>query len=145
MPHYTEDTFTLTNPSETCHGNPHPLAIEGIILFNSGMYFDSHEVLEEIWRQEGSPIRELYRGILQVAVGYYHIQRGNHRGALKMFTRCRKWLAPFSDHCRGVNLSKLRQDFGNVEEILRQLHPGQSYPFDTHPFQPIDFEPYSKE
>ena len=67
----------------------------GLELYNAREYFECHEVLENAWRAEKGPIRELYRGILQIAVGYYHIQRGNYIGARKMFKRCRRWLAPF--------------------------------------------------
>ncbi|MBE3144354.1 MAG: DUF309 domain-containing protein [Planctomycetes bacterium] len=57
--------------------------VEGLRLFNSGEYFQAHEVLEDVWREERRPIRELYRGILQVAVAYYHLNRGNLIGARK--------------------------------------------------------------
>jgi len=38
---------------------------------------------EMAWRQETGPIRELYRGILQVSVAYYHLLHKNYAGARK--------------------------------------------------------------
>ena len=56
----------------------------GVHLFNAGEFFECHEVLEELWRDEPGPIRELYQGILQVGVGFYHLGRGNYRGAVNL-------------------------------------------------------------
>jgi uncharacterized protein len=109
-------------------------AIQGLEYFNAGKYFEAHEELETAWRREKGPIRELYRGILQVAVAYYHIQRGNYTGGLKMFRRCRQRLDPFPDECCGVNLARLRQDFERVERQVLALEPGADAYFS---FQPV--------
>ncbi len=96
------------------------LAAKGIELFNKGSFFEAHEVLEEAWNEDTSPARELYRVILQVAVAYMQIERGNYRGAAKMFLRLRQWFAPLPDICRGVNVAHLRDAALKVEaELLR--------------------------
>ena len=41
-------------------------------------------MLEDLWREERGDIRELYQGILQVGVGFYHLERGNYRGAVNL-------------------------------------------------------------
>ncbi len=97
--------------------------MRGLELFNRGEYFEAHEALELAWREERGPVRELYRGILQVAVAYYHILRGNYRGAQKMFLRSRTWLAPFPDRCCGIDLASLRGDYARVEAELLRLGP----------------------
>jgi predicted metal-dependent hydrolase len=112
-----------------------PHAITGLEYFNAGRYFEAHEELETAWRAEKSPIRELYRGILQVGVAYYHIQRGNYKGALKMLRRCRQWLDPLPDECCGVNLARLRHDFGQVEAELLREQPIQPAAFEFRPVQ----------
>jgi predicted metal-dependent hydrolase len=108
-----------------CQGGLPDLALRGLELFNQGAYFEAHEELELAWRAEPGPVRELYRGILQIAVAYYHILRGNYRGAVKMFVRSRTWLAPFPDHCRGVDLARFRQDYRQVEQELLRLGPAR--------------------
>ena len=113
--------------------------ITGLELYNAGEYFECHEVLETAWRAEKGPVRELYRGILQVAVGYYHIQRGNYVGALKMFKRCRRWLAPFPDGCQGINLGGLRQDMQAVEDAIIRLGPDRIAYFDKKLFKPVEY------
>ncbi len=104
-----------------CDGVLHPKAIEGLKLFNQKKFFETHEELETAWRDETGAIRELYRGILQVAVVYLHITRGNYNGAIKVHERCIKWLNNWPDVCRGIYVEKLRNDLENVITEVRRL------------------------
>ena len=115
------------------------LAKEGIVLFNQGDYYKCHDALEEAWKQDKSPARELYRGILQVGIAYYQIQRGNYRGGMKMLLRLRQWLEPLPPVCRGVNIAKLRRNAAEVQAILTELGPEQIEAFDTAVIQPIEY------
>ncbi len=117
-----------------------PLVIRGLELFNQGKYFDAHEVLEEAWREEHGAVRELYRGILQISVAYYHLLHGNYIGAVKMFQRSHTWLDPFPDHCCGIDLARFRQDFEQVEAQLERLGPDQLRLFDRAWLKPIQYE-----
>ena len=113
-----------------------PEVIAGLKFFNAGNYFEAHEELEIAWRREKGAIRNLYRGILQVGVGYYHIQRKNYTGARKMFKRCRQWLDPFPPECCGIDLARLRRDFESIEAQLLRLNPSDHV---TFIFQPIHY------
>ncbi len=55
-----------------------------IVLFNAGDFFACHEILEALWMEEPGPIRDVYRGILQIGIGYYHAARENRRGAINV-------------------------------------------------------------
>ncbi len=130
----------IVTPEEiacACRGELHPLAVRGMELFNRGEYFEAHEELELAWRDEKGPVRELYRGILQISVAYYHILRRNYPGASKLFLRSRTWLGPFPDECRGVDLANFRRDYGRVEETLRRLGPENIQHFDRSLMRPI--------
>lgn len=50
-------------------------------LFDAGLYFEVHEVLEPHWRRAGDEEREALQGLIQVAVGYQHVANGNVAGA----------------------------------------------------------------
>lgn len=57
---------------------------DALSLLGAGEYFECHEVLEELWREEPTSLRLFYQGILQVAVGCYHLTvRHNRRGGAK--------------------------------------------------------------
>jgi predicted metal-dependent hydrolase len=122
---------------DACRDPLPPLVLRGLELFNEGEYFEAHEVLETAWRAEPRPVRELYRGILQIAVAYYHIQHGNYRGAVKLFLRSRTWLSPFPAQCCGIDLARFRQDYTRVEDTLTRLGPDELQHFDTSLFKPI--------
>lgn len=58
-------------------------------LFDAGLFFEVHEVLEPLWHDAGTgtagaapaTAREPLQGLIQIAVGYQHGANGNIRGA----------------------------------------------------------------
>ncbi len=122
---------------QDCTGVPHPKTIEGIRLFNAGRFFEAHEELEFAWREESGSIRDLYRGILQVAVTYLHITRGNFEGAVKVYGRSLKWTRDWDNVCRGIHIGKLRQDAGRVMEEVERLGKNRISEFDPAYFKSI--------
>lgn len=96
-------------------------AQSGVQLFEAGDYFAAHEALEHAWKAEAGPGRELYRGLVQIAVACLQIERGNYNGAVKMFWRARQWLAPLPAACRGVNTQALRTAAAAVLAQVQQL------------------------
>ncbi len=123
----------------TCREPLSDLAISGIKQFNERQFYPCHDDLEEAWVQDKSPGRDLYQGILQVAIAYYQIERGNFRGAMKMLLRLRQRLEPLPPICRGVNVDKLRQDVDAVQKALVGIGGNQIEDFDTSLFKPIEF------
>ncbi len=56
--------------------------------FNRGDYYRCHETLEALWIPEKGAVRELYQGVLQIAVGCYHLtRRANRVGAVRLLDR----------------------------------------------------------
>jgi predicted metal-dependent hydrolase len=117
---------------------------EGIRLFNGRKYFEAHEALEFAWREETGPIRDLYRGILQVAVCYLHITHRNYNGALKMFERSRKWLTLWPDVTLGIHVALLREDLARAVEELRRLGREGIDSYDLSQLKPIVYEETGK-
>lgn len=125
---------------QRCEDGPlHPQALAGLRYFNQGAYFEAHEALESAWRVESGSSRDLYRGILQVAVMYHHIMRNNFNGAIKMFQRCMPWLLPFPDFCHGVDVAALRADCLNVYNELARLGPRNMADFNRALLLPIKY------
>lgn len=123
----------------TCEEPLAELAIKGLELINQGEYFEAHEELEHAWMADEGPGRDLYRGILQVAVAYLQIERGNYRGAIKMFLRVRQWLDPLPDVCRGVDVAGLRENARAVHEALLALGPERLDELDRSLIQPVRY------
>ena len=62
-----------------------PRFIEAIRLFNEEKWYLAHDVFEELWHETSNPERKTLQGLLQVAVGQYHLSCGNRRGATILF------------------------------------------------------------
>jgi hypothetical protein len=68
-------------PVETAYGRARG-------AFNRGLYFESHEILEQAWRPlPPGPLRLYLQGIIQVSVGLHHAGYGRVRGALKQLDK----------------------------------------------------------
>lgn len=130
----------LPNPADAqaaAEGTLSGLARKGIELFNRGEYFEAHEELEQAWNEESGPGRELYRGILQIAVAYLQITRRNYNGAIKMFLRARQWLDPLPDICRGVDVGTLRRDAAEARAAIEALGAERINAFDLSTLKPV--------
>jgi hypothetical protein len=123
-----------------CTGIVHPMAIEGFRLFNQGHYWEAHEALETVWRDEEGEIRHLYQGVLQVGVTYLHITRKNFPGAVKVYSRCQRLLIPFPPVCRGVQIGLLREDAARAMAEVVRLGPNGLDQFDLALLKPLDWE-----
>lgn len=137
--HENQPSISFVHRQACEQGELHPQAIHGLHLMNSGHYFEAHEALELAWRAEPGTIRDLYRGILQVAVMYHHVTRRNFRGAIKVYQRCMPWLAPFPPFCHGINIGKLRQNCQEVYTELSRLGPNGMPNFNTAFLKPVEF------
>jgi uncharacterized protein len=127
----------LTVKPSDCAGGIHPAAIRGMDLFNAGEYWLAHEELEEAWKEENGAVRELYRAILQTAVVYFHITRDNYNGVLKVYGRVQKWIQPWPEVCRGIQIGQLRRDLDTVIEEVKRLGPDRLAEFDQSLFKPV--------
>lgn len=115
---------------ERCHEPPPPLLIKGIEQFNAREFFECHETLEELWRAETHLVRYLYQGILHVGVGYYHLRRGNHHGAVTKLTSGIRLLEFFSPRCQGVEVEPLIEAARRARARLEELGPGRIAEFE---------------
>jgi hypothetical protein len=112
-----------SRPSARC-GDPPPASLRrGIEQFNARAYFECHETLEAIWNEEPGPVRTLFKGILQVGVGCYHLLRANYRGATIKLRSGADYLEPFAPRCMGVDVARLIADARRLHAALVALGP----------------------
>jgi len=129
--------FDPADAQTLAQGELSELARKGIELFNKGEYFDAHEELEHAWNAETGPVKNLYQGILQIAVAYLQITRRNYNGAIKMFLRSRQWLDPLPVISRGVDVGALRLDAAQVRAALESLGAERINEYDLSQLQPV--------
>ena len=115
----------------SCADPPPRGLLAGIELFNVREFYECHEVLEEIWLAEPGHIRTLYQGILQVGVAFYHLGRGNFRGATSLLETGITYLQAFTPACMGVNVRQLVEDSIHAYAELQRLGKERIAEFDA--------------
>jgi predicted metal-dependent hydrolase len=87
----------------------------GLVEFNDGRYFDCHDTLEELWMDMRGRPRRYLQGLIQAAVGLYHVYSGNLTGAYSQLSKSLEKLAEYPPSYLGVDVASLVDDL----EILR--------------------------
>jgi len=97
----------------------------GLAQFNDRLFFECHDTLEEIWTGVRGAPRDFFQGLIQVAVGFYHLGNGNRAGARSLLLRSLERLERYPARYAGVELEPLRVA---VAEWLRALETGADTP-----------------
>ena len=96
------------------------LLTEGVELFNSGRYWDAHEVWERDWTPDRKgPDAGFYKGLIQVAAGCLHYTRRNRRGAVNKWRSGADYLRPYPPAHRGLRIAPL---VGSVDGFLAAMN-----------------------
>lgn len=90
----------------------------GVARWDEQRYFESHELLEWAWKLGPEPDRDLWKGVIQVAVAGVHLQRGNRIGARRLLERALERLARQPDVHRGVDVAALRRTARSARDVL---------------------------
>jgi predicted metal-dependent hydrolase len=92
----------------------------GVALFNAARFFDSHEALEDVWRDapRHSPLRRHLQGLVQLAVAFHHHSTGNLVGALSVLKRGLRNLEGAEESLPELDLVKLRSSLEPWREYL---------------------------
>ncbi len=93
-------------------------------LLDAGRPFHAHEVFEDAWKTTDGPLRELWRGLAQLAVGLTHVARGNGNGAVSLLERGAVTIEPFREaRPHGIDIPGLqawaRKMAGEVKTRVR--------------------------
>lgn len=95
-----------------------PYLAEGVRLFEEQQYFLCHETLEEHWAEAPEEERDFYQGLIHLAVGFLHHEKGNARGARLQFNKASKRLAAYPDEYQGIDLGGVRRFLDEAQAAL---------------------------
>ena len=113
-----------------------PLFADAIAQFNNGDYYTCHDTLESIWNDAWQSDRAFYQGILQIAVGLYHLRNQNWHGAAILLGEGTSRLPAYLPDYQSIDVETLLEDslqiLSNVQlggkegivDILKQLERG---------------------
>ena len=120
---------------DACRGRELPAHYLGYFeCFNRELFFEAHDVLEELWLAEGKGGANygFYKGLIQFAGAFVHLQKGRLRPAAALFNLSRTYLEKYpSPHQRldvaGV-LALAVWWSGQLERAGFTENPLQKYP-----------------
>ena len=111
----------------------------GLDLFNRALFFDAHEVLEDVWRSipRDQPsrrhLRLHFQGMVQLAVAFHHESKGNLVGASSVLERATRNLKGADSSFPDLDLDRLRAELALWQRYLEDSTgtlngPGQPRP-----------------
>lgn len=103
----------------------HEALVEGVELFNRGLFWETHEVLERVWLQDRPPRKRFLQGLIKVAAGYHHYRNGNPIGMHHLLTAGRDLLLPFAPSYMGLDLEALLEYVERQAEWARGKLAGE--------------------
>ncbi|MDQ3932190.1 MAG: DUF309 domain-containing protein [Actinomycetota bacterium] len=100
--------------------DPHQALATAIELWNEERFFEAHEVLEDVWQAAPEEDRRFWQGIIQVAVGCVHHQRGNVHGTSALLHKAADKLADYPEVHHGVDVGQLRVFAENTAHVVEE-------------------------
>ncbi|MCU0549262.1 MAG: DUF309 domain-containing protein [Leptolyngbya sp. Prado105] len=91
---------------------------QGIDQFNQGDFYACHDTLEAIWIEAPVVDKKFYQGILQIAVGLYHLGNHNWRGAVILMGEGLSRLREYPPEYGGIDIEQFMED---ASELLREI------------------------
>jgi predicted metal-dependent hydrolase len=90
--------------------------------FNQGLFYEAHDVLEELWLAERQcPNYSFYKGLIQLAGAFVHLQKNRLRPAAALFKLARANLQKYPSVHEHLDLSAVLR---LVESWLQPLETG---------------------
>ncbi len=93
--------------------------LEYFKLFNEKKFFEAHEVLEDEWHKEKRK-NDYYKGLIQLAAAFVHIQKKQFRGARELFRKSHNYLSPYLPYHQGMNLERLLAQIEVIDQLLAE-------------------------
>ncbi len=105
--------------------------VYAISLFNRRYYWETHEVLEDLWMESTGREKTFCQGVIQAAAALYHVLNANPKGVLKLVQEALPKIgAPGENPWKidtGPLISSLNSYKTQSEEILGRSRPGFDY------------------
>jgi predicted metal-dependent hydrolase len=115
----TELTGDAVNADQT-EVRSHPFYLAFFYYWNERRYYDAHDVLEQLWLKKKSPDADFFKGLIQAAGAFVHLQKrfeypahAKHGRrlppAVRLFRLAQKNLSGFGPRHHGLDVAALCQ------------------------------------
>ena len=96
---------------------------QGIEQFNRREFYPCHDTLEAIWMDAIEPDKTFYQGILQIAVGCYHLSNNNWKGAVILLGEGLKKLIEYEPDYLEIDVTNLTDKSHQLLIEVQQIKP----------------------
>jgi len=94
--------------------------------FNRRLYFEAHDVLEELWlAQRHGPNYSFYKGLIQLAGAFVHLQKERLQPAGSLFRLARTNISRYPAQHEKLDVTSV---LGLIEDWLSRLEDGPENP-----------------
>ncbi len=101
---------------------------QALILWNHGLFFEVHELLESLWLPTKGKARQGLKGLIQAAGVYVHLEQGNRKAATGLARRALGHLKSAGDGISFIgNLAVLIQKLERLDITPPDLTYSRSY------------------
>ncbi|MCS7064489.1 MAG: DUF309 domain-containing protein [Methylacidiphilales bacterium] len=88
--------------------------------FNQSLFYEAHDVLEELWLQSrATPQAKFYQGLIQFAGAFVHLSKNRLIPAANLLTLSKKNISPYPDPYLGCSTAQL---LNHIENYLNKIH-----------------------
>lgn len=91
----------------------------GVAAFRAEDFYQAHDEWEEVWQGYRGADRRFLQALIHVAVGAYHAQCGNPKGALSQFDKAHNKMEPFLPEHWGIDGTRLLTCARQVGELVK--------------------------
>jgi predicted metal-dependent hydrolase len=89
---------------------------EGVALFNKGLFWEAHEVWQELWRDQTIEGKDFVDTFMKMSEAYSFARRGKLSSAIYLFEKALKQFSEYESHSCEISPVQL------VEEITRDIN-----------------------
>lgn len=80
---------------------------KGVEYYNSGYFFEAHDVFEEIWMDDREESKVFYQGLVQLSTGFYHFIMRNLNGTKSQLSKSIEKLSRYTPVYEGIDVTGL--------------------------------------
>lgn len=80
---------------------------KGLTAFREGDFYLAHDLWEEVWHNYRAADRRFLQGMIHIAVGSYHVQCRNPKGARSQLSKARAKMSPYAPRHWGMDVDGL--------------------------------------
>jgi len=85
-------------------------------MFKEGLFFEVHEMLEELWSNTFTEEREFLQSLIQIGVAFYHRDNFNQRGYVLLLENALELLEKYDGVICGINIAALKENIKKAME-----------------------------